>query len=203
MSEEIDKSSENPKPIRRHDRPPLEINLGYGFGKKIGKSFPIKYKPDRDVLQQASDQGYDLRPLTEEELDVNTKRLLAGYHKLLKEMPESSQKYEEAWDKVGLERDFIFGKGDNTYRVIFGVNEHKIPYLSIIDETLASENEKAEDIGVPKQELLKEEELMGEVVLAINDENSKDLYLGCEGWNNNQEALRAANEWLHELREVK
>ena len=55
---------------------------------------------------------------------------------------------------------------------------------------------------MPEEELLRPEERVRDgVVLGINSEYDPDPSLSCEGWSNDQEALRAANEWRQELKE--
>ncbi len=188
-------------PRERHLRKPLDIMLGFGFG-KVGEPSKIKYTPDRSPFEQAADQGYDLRPLSQDELRENGLRLIRQYHTLFQEMPESRRGYATSWDSSRIgERSFRFVKNGITYRVGHGINEYKIPYLTITDETTLVENDQAREMGVPSEELLDIddiEEVQANMVLAINDDHSDKYSIICENWFNQGESLISAEGLLLE-----
>lgn len=202
MPEEFNEEGIIKRP-HRNSRPPLEVKIGYGFGKKGGEPISARFKPDQDAITQAAEQGYDLMKLTREELKTHTDRLLKEYHRLLRELPESAEAYEEAFQEKGRVKEFTFQQGDRTYRVRYEVSNTKSPFLSISDDSQLQEMINASRKGVPEEELLEWDEMESNTaILEINSEHDPKPSLYCEGWNNNQEALRAANEWQQDLRDL-
>lgn len=157
------------------------------------------FRSDRTFVELAADQGYDVRPLSQEELGEHNPRLIRAYHGLFAQMPESEEAYTAALDDLRSLRtgkEFSFKKGERTIHVEFGVNRFRVPWLKVNDDTWYAENEEALERGVPEEEL--DEEPMHTTILEINDESQSKLRLYCEGWSNNHEALLSAEGILLE-----